>query len=650
MVIVALILSQLCSLPGMASATAATQVYAVEDFDRLSIDQRLLLVSIQGLVNREGPILWLRSGPGQTPGGQYWEATFAGLQAQRRLSYEATLARFARSPYATGVVIVDPAIEETYNIATNLAGQENLLIVTPSTLGAIALPVRHDLRGRYRDEAEANADNFALYRSANHEMAFKTIPWSARDFLFKAPERGRDLVIQRRYWSFTKPVNDPDLVRFYTEELGEVRTLFGSTLDENLDVYRASEAGKMWLGMDLQLQYNLSFFVRLPGDPNYVYAQPPSPVRPTAREPGSAEIQVAFLMTEGDNPFFVLNQMRVNWANRQRGQIPIGWTIPPRMHDLMPAVLQYYYQTATPNDYFVAGASGIGYYHLNPMDFARYPELLQQETPRLLRQLDLQIIRNFGDWLGVQMSFADRLSTTAAAYPELLGWVEGHGIPIPADGALPYERATAMQVDGRYLDIPFSAWCDNDADVPRTVASIRAFAEAHPERPLQIMVGLDQKSATPSTAMAIAAQLGDGYRFVRPDVLFKSRPARVSASGPQQLTPTSVLLSWETDEFVSGTVTLQSGGGQRVGVASRPAMKHELTIGDLAPATTYTYRLELRDADGNITRSGPHTFATPERPAAPSRARLVLRALATGLVVAIFALSAVIAQRRRTVE
>ncbi len=590
---------------------AASDVYGVDGIDQLSIDQRLLLVSLQGLVNRDGPILWLSSGANQSPGLPDWESTFPEVQARRHLGYSAALALFAHTQSVRGVVIVDPAIEETYNIATNLASQESLLIVTPSTIGAVDLPIRHDLRGRYADEAAAMAANLLLYRQSEPGTALKAVPWSARDFLYGAPERGRDLAIQRRYWAFSKSVDDADLVDFYRGPLADVRDLYGSSLNENLDIYRASQAGKVWIGMDLQLQYNLSFFDQLRGQENFMYRQPPREFIPIVQEPGRDDVLVAFVMTEGDNPFFVINQMRRNWQDPAHGRIPIGWTIAPRMLDLAPAVLQYYYATAAPNDYFLAGTSGVAYYQVNPMDFSRYPGLLDQETPGLLRKLDIRIIRNFGDWLGVQMSFYDRLRAATVSFPEMLGWIEGHGIPLPGEGALPYERATPVLLDGRYLDFPFSAWCDGDSDVDRSAASIRAYAATHPGRPLQILVGMDQKQSTPTTVEAIAARLGPRFRFVRPDVLYRSRPAQIAMLGTRQVTPTSVLIGWTSDELATGTVRLTTPEEVRVqNEIGDAVLMHQIAIGNLSPDTRYTYTVEVSDTDGNITRSESLTFTT----------------------------------------
>lgn len=55
--------------------------------------------------------------------------------------------------------------------------------------------------------------------------------------------------------------------------------------------------------------------------------------------------------------------MRRLWdqAANVRGKVPLNWTIAPGLVDVAPAILNYYYATATPNDCFVCGPSGMGY-------------------------------------------------------------------------------------------------------------------------------------------------------------------------------------------------------------------------------------------------------------------------------------------------
>jgi hypothetical protein len=78
---------------------------------------------------------------------------------------------------------------------------------------------------------------------------------------------------------------------------------------------------------------------------------------------------VCFLMTDGDNLQWLLNDFTINpswWASPSRGKLPLGWTLSPALSELAPTVMQMLYrgavnESATQSDYFVAAPSGVGY-------------------------------------------------------------------------------------------------------------------------------------------------------------------------------------------------------------------------------------------------------------------------------------------------
>lgn len=97
----------------------------------------------------------------------------------------------------------------------------------------------------------------------------------------------------------------------------------------------------------------------------------PAPASRTGASTNGNVHTVAFLMTDGDNIQWMLNDWATasNWYNStSRGQVPVGWTISPALAALAPAMLDYTYAHATSNDSFVTGPSGVGY--TNPDTFA----------------------------------------------------------------------------------------------------------------------------------------------------------------------------------------------------------------------------------------------------------------------------------------
>ncbi len=164
----------------------------VLDISACSYAERLCAAALQGLVNRDGPTVFLDYGIYDDPSARrtnevflddaLWFGKFRqqlGNQDQHNLAYyrEAHRFEFTALPgldelvrkyreQLKGCVIWDAALPDTANIAIMLAGQEALLPVEAGMQGWAAdlgLPVRHDLRGRWEDR-------LALYRWAWAEL------------------------------------------------------------------------------------------------------------------------------------------------------------------------------------------------------------------------------------------------------------------------------------------------------------------------------------------------------------------------------------------------------------------------------------------------------------------------------------------------
>jgi hypothetical protein len=73
------------------------------------------------------------------------------------------------------------------------------------------------------------------------------------------------------------------------------------------------------------------------------------------------KIYLAIFLSDGDNVQYCQHAMSNLWDNKNRGVVPINWTVSPGLADLGPGLLNYYYKTATSNDFFASGPSGLGY-------------------------------------------------------------------------------------------------------------------------------------------------------------------------------------------------------------------------------------------------------------------------------------------------
>ena len=73
------------------------------------------------------------------------------------------------------------------------------------------------------------------------------------------------------------------------------------------------------------------------------------------------KIYLAIFLSDGDNVQYCQHALAKLWDNKNRGVVPINWTVSPGLADIGPGLLNYFYKTATPNDFFASGPSGLGY-------------------------------------------------------------------------------------------------------------------------------------------------------------------------------------------------------------------------------------------------------------------------------------------------
>lgn len=110
---------------------------------------------------------------------------------------------------------------------------------------------------------------------------------------------------------------------------------------------------------------------------------------------------VCFVMTDGDNVQWLEGgfDMSTSWyESPKRGQTYVGWTISPALAELAPTMMKYYYDTASSTaqggDYFIAAASGLGYFYPDAFNDLDSAAVL---TSRMMQKADLHILNIIGN-------------------------------------------------------------------------------------------------------------------------------------------------------------------------------------------------------------------------------------------------------------
>lgn len=124
-----------------------------------------------------------------------------------------------------------------------------------------------------------------------------------------------------------------------------------------------SEHGQLAIGASTYAA-NMSFHSRFdpPGDAVARFRERAGEHRETP--PLEDKIYLTFVLSDGDSLNFLLRRAQGGqWLLPERGDVPFGWEMPPLLADLGPGILDYFQATATENDHFVGGPSGVAYFY-----------------------------------------------------------------------------------------------------------------------------------------------------------------------------------------------------------------------------------------------------------------------------------------------
>ncbi|HJN18405.1 MAG TPA: GxGYxYP family putative glycoside hydrolase, partial [Armatimonadota bacterium] len=332
-------------------------------------DVQMLLTSLQGLVNRKRPRIYLdiTQFPGEPSPDERWLAWLqerGDVQAVRTVDDPLTLLGEHRSEYR-GLVVTDPAVPGTVNVATMIAGVENLLVASPELAAELDIPVIEDLRGRWTTNAEAlDWAGEELWPKLNHH-AFAVVHPDLPHL--------RDYLIAHRIYTFwvtgdidgQPPAGSPVAEQIAVERvlakapvnvgcLGAPYNGVGIGFSEAPGVSMLSRYGKFlaWSNTNANLSVHSGTTPRQP------LRHRPADVP----ELDPSKVYITMMVSDGDAPvnwyqFFP----GIYWDDPAKGTFPLTWSMGPSVYDLMPDIMDYYYARANGGDGFVAACSGAGY-------------------------------------------------------------------------------------------------------------------------------------------------------------------------------------------------------------------------------------------------------------------------------------------------
>ncbi|MEZ5143397.1 MAG: GxGYxYP family putative glycoside hydrolase [Acidimicrobiales bacterium] len=522
LVATALVATTLAVCPGVVvqggSAGAQTPSPAgpllVVDVEALSVEEQLTFAALQGIVNRDAPTLYLvglRSAQdfALDPSAEVWLRDVVDLPTERVEPDEAWRRLLPRT---RGLVVWDPAVPyESQDVATTIAGLEDLVPVSPATADRLTAGFGVEVRRDLRDLGLTSGYAFIEWAIDDLGPAgpFAFPVWTGRPRNGKPIQPGlRDWAVKNRGFVFdADPATEPALLRrvlakfppgtpvygypFFDTEL---YARLGLAINEAIAAALVADAGH-WLVPTTDAA-NLSVHAQLG----------PATAKPkwddTPRTPDADTTYVTFTISDGDAMGYDQTLLRhLHLDGLGPDTVPIGVSISPYLATDAPRIWDWLVTNVPDRVRFVAGPSGAGYAY-----------------PYAMADLDgyLDHSRAMLDRYGLRSTWILEPPLTPSPSLDVLQRFVARTDPsllLTDYGGNPPEPPTVSFVDGVPV-VHTVLVADSSADI---AAIVRAVAATQPPGARFVSIGLTTWGTKVADAEAAMAALGDGFVAVAPD-------------------------------------------------------------------------------------------------------------------------------------
>ena len=200
------------------------------------------------------------------------------------------------------------------------------------------------------------------------------------------------------------------------------------------------------------------------------------------------------------------------WTKPGRGQLPFAWQVTMNWTKFSPAALEYFHESATPNDYFIGGLSGPGYMYPNHIPADKFPLLMKQanELMGLLDEHVLEIMDNSA--ADGNLGNADLTKETVdryyQAFPNVIGFINGYG------------PARTRDLRGTQPLISYDYYIDPRRPREEVAADLEELIALNAKRPYFLLVHV-RESNDVNSLITIVKQLTGPTEVVPLDVFLK---------------------------------------------------------------------------------------------------------------------------------
>ena len=478
------------------------------------LDRNAFLISLQGLANTDAPRLYFvypdNWAFGFTPDLYRFYQTDLDYTFTELKTPEAALE--ALKPWVKGYIVWDKAVRSSLDVAFTLAGVKRGVVVSADQIPMVekaGLKPLADLRGMF-----TGMDDTQIFRKAYDTWGPET---SRETLVWMGGESGKimmpgiaDYAIAKRAFVADLSTDPKDTTEYALakEIMSKQKPLsmvmgwhsYAKDLERQFVTMTSSFALRV---EGLNTYPDLSFTSMTPPESGFEFHNHHNVVPGKVYKPEN-KVYITCLQSDG----LGLGA----WRKPGRGSMPYAWETTINWTWMAPAMLEYYYSTATPNDLFVGALTGPGYMYPKAIPPKMLPRVISL-ADTLMRKLDINIFETMDYSEGATITGNTELPKYVVdayykAMPDAIGFANGYA---PA--------YTFASRDGRPF-ISFDYYLSPDRPEAAAAADIEELARLNPQRPYFLLIHVREWSSI-KRVKSILDRLGPQFEVVPMDVFMK---------------------------------------------------------------------------------------------------------------------------------
>jgi hypothetical protein len=478
------------------------------------LDRNAFLISLQGLANTDAPRLYFVY-------PEDWEFGFTAHLYdfyEKGLDYTFTELKTPEAaletlkPYVKGYIVWDKAVRSSLDVAFTVAGVERGVVVSADQIPMVEKAGLHqleDLRGMFAGMNDAEIFRKA-YDTWGARTSRETLVWmgGAAGAIMKPGVADYAIAKHAFVADLSTRASDTAEYDLSREIMGKQKPLSmvmgWHSYAKDLEREFVSMTSSFGLRVEgLNTYPDLSFTSMTPAEPGFEFKNHHN-VEPGKVYKPEAKVYVACLQSDG----LGLGA----WEKPGRGSMPYAWEAQINMSWMAPAMLEYYYSTATDNDLFIGALTGPGYMYPKAIPPKMLPQVIGL-ADSLMKKLDINIFETMDYSEGATVRGNTEIPKYIVdayyeAMPDAIGFANGYA---PA--------YTFASRDGRPF-ISFDYYLSPDRPESDAVADLQELAKLNPRRPYFLFVHVREWSSI-QRVKSILDKLGPDFQVVPLDLFMK---------------------------------------------------------------------------------------------------------------------------------